>query len=64
MDSLGDIPQGDIFIEQGKIGDTGHQLTVKADEDDGDQTGYIITPGFAQRTHAHLANSLACTTAS
>jgi cytosine/adenosine deaminase-related metal-dependent hydrolase len=52
MDSkLGDVPNADILVADGKIVDVGHGLDV-SDAEEVDATGMIAIPGFVD-THRH-----------
>jgi len=48
---VGDIPRGDVYVEDGKIVDVGRALGVSAAEEI-DATGMIVMPGFID-THRH-----------
>ena len=49
--TVGDIPQGDVLVEDGKIVDVGRDLGV-SDAEQVDATGMIVMPGFVD-THRH-----------
>src|SRR5215213_5980655 len=52
MDSgLGEIPSGDVLVEDGVIVDVGRDLAV-SDAEEVDATGMIVMPGFVD-THRH-----------
>jgi len=48
---VGDIPNGEVFVEDGKIVDIGRDLGV-SDAEQVDATGTIVMPGFVD-THRH-----------
>jgi 5-methylthioadenosine/S-adenosylhomocysteine deaminase len=48
---VGDIPHGDVFVEDGKIVDVGRDLGV-TDAETVDASGMIVMPGFVD-THRH-----------
>ncbi|HZD87490.1 MAG TPA: amidohydrolase family protein [Gaiellaceae bacterium] len=48
---VGDIPHGDVFVEDGKIVDVGANLGV-SDAEEVDAAGMIVMPGFVD-THRH-----------
>ena len=48
---IGDIPNGDVLVEDGKIVEVGRGLEV-ADAEEIDATGMIVMPGFVD-THRH-----------
>src|SRR5690348_12594873 len=49
--NVGDIPHGDVFVEDGKIVDVGRDLGV-TDAETVDASGMIVMPGFVD-THRH-----------
>ena len=48
---IGEIPNGDVLVEDGKIVDVGRDLGV-SDAEEIDATGMIVMPGFVD-THRH-----------
>ena len=48
---LGDVPNGDVLVEDGKIVDVGRDLGV-SDAEQVDASGMIVMPGFVD-THRH-----------
>src|SRR5213079_945476 len=48
---VGEIPRGDVLVEDGKIVDVGRDLDV-SDAEQVDATGMIVMPGFVD-THRH-----------
>ncbi len=48
---LGDIPNGDVFVEDGKIVEVGRGLSI-SDVEEIDASGMIVMPGFVD-THRH-----------
>jgi 5-methylthioadenosine/S-adenosylhomocysteine deaminase len=48
---IGDIPYGDVFVEDGKVAEVGRSLEI-TDAEIVDATGMIVMPGFVD-THRH-----------
>ena len=48
---VGDIPSGDVLVEEGKIVEVGRDLGV-SDAEQVDASGMIVMPGFVD-THRH-----------
>ena len=52
---VGEIPNGEVLVEDGKIADIGSDLGV-SDAETVDATGMIVMPGFVD-THRHTCRS-------